>query len=163
MSELLKKILPEVSLLGGLNDEELEKVAGLLTPLYFKAGDVIAHKDEIASQLFILAAGRCRVSIALTPEQDPLILAELSAGACVGEMALVDMQPRGATVTAITDAVVYALSNADFLQLYDWNVNTYTVILSNMARELSRRLRTTNRALAQLLIEQSQATQSDDP
>ena len=153
MKELLKKVLPNVSLLGGLNDEELEKVVGFLQTEYFKKGEVIAHKDDIANALFILAAGRVEVSMDVGEARPPLILAELSPGACVGEMALIDMQPRGANVTALTDVVVYSLNNADFLKIYEWNSNTYTIVLSNIARELSRRLRTSNAALADLIAD----------
>ncbi len=151
MKKLLLKVLPNVSLLGGLNDEELEKVGALLQTEHFSKGDVIAHKNDIANALFILAEGRVEVSMEVGDKRPPLVLAEMGPGACVGEMALIDMQPRGATVTALTDVTLYSLDNADFLKLYEWNSNTYTIILSNIARELSRRLRSSNKALVEFI------------
>jgi len=148
---LFQSIREEIALLGGLSDAAVERVAEQLREMYFEAGETIAREDDEASALFIIASGRVRITRELGGGKEPLTLAELSAGACVGEMALIDMQPRGASVTAINDVVLYMLSNEDFMKLFEDDQPAYTLILGNIARELSRRLRHTNEALTQLL------------
>jgi len=74
---------------------------------------------------------------------DPLgkRIAVLKVGDVFGEMELIDMQRRSATVRAMEPVSVLALSNGDMLRIYESDMPTFTLIVMNLARELSRRLR----------------------
>ena len=58
-----------------------------------------------------------------------------------GEMTLIDVQPRSATVRVEQPATLYALTNKDLYGLYQNDVAGYVMVLQNICRELSRRLR----------------------
>ena len=45
--------------------------------------------------------------------------------------------------------MIVALSNRDFLKLYQWKLHTYTMIVLNIAKEISRRLRKADSAIAE--------------
>ena len=47
-------------------------------------------------------------------------------------------------------SVLYALGNRDLYRLFQDDVTGYVMILQNLCRELSRRLRTTNARLQQM-------------
>ena len=70
-------------------------------------------------------------------------------GDCFGEMALIDIQPRSASVRSLEDSLLFCFSNRAFGSLRDWNLRTYTLITLNLAREISRRLRRTDALLAE--------------
>ena len=56
-------------------------------------------------------------------------------------MTLVELQPRSATVIAKRRCVTYSLTNMDLYHLYQQDNYAYVIILQNICRMLSRRLR----------------------
>jgi CRP/FNR family transcriptional regulator, cyclic AMP receptor protein len=83
------------------------------------------------------------------PEADDLVeLNRMETGDTFGEMELIDIQPCAATVRAESDTTVVTFTNADLYQLSKWNLKTYSMIIMNLAREISRRLRVSNELLS---------------
>jgi CRP-like cAMP-binding protein len=77
-------------------------------------------------------------------------LAILKRGDCVGEMSIIDIQPRSATVRAIGAATLFVLDQAAIAKLYQTDLEVYTLLVLNIAREISRRLRHANQVLVDL-------------
>jgi CRP-like cAMP-binding protein len=74
-------------------------------------------------------------------------LATLQRGDCVGEMALIDIQPRSATVRALSPATLCVLDQQEIARLYQTDLEIYTLLVLNIAREISRRLRRADQVL----------------
>jgi CRP/FNR family transcriptional regulator, cyclic AMP receptor protein len=66
-------------------------------------------------------------------------------------MSIVDVQPRSATVRALAPGRLLRITAADLDALYRHDVKSYVLIVLNMARELSRRLRVADGILADLI------------
>src|SRR4029077_17515918 len=66
-------------------------------------------------------------------------LAVLKTGDVVGEMSLIDIQPRSATARAIGAATLYVLALAEIGNLYKNDVESYALLVLNISREISRR------------------------
>jgi CRP/FNR family cyclic AMP-dependent transcriptional regulator len=62
-------------------------------------------------------------------------------------MALMDLQPRSASVRADTDCLAIELAAADLMRLYEHDVEQFALIQMNMGREVCRRLRYTDELL----------------
>ena len=77
-------------------------------------------------------------------------LASFSAGTVFGEVALLDHQTRSATVTADEEAVCYVLSEDAFHALVREHQAIAIKFLTNLGRELSRRLRRATAMISQL-------------
>jgi CRP-like cAMP-binding protein len=75
-------------------------------------------------------------------------LARLKERDFFGEMCILETLPRSASVQAVTDVVVYSVSSMDFLKLYQQHPAQYGILLLNLARDLSRRLRHLDEAFA---------------
>jgi len=144
---LLKSILPDICVFGGLSDEALDKVSSLMEQVSFEENELIAREDEIAQSLYVIAKGRCAITATLGQNCTPYDIAEVGPGDCVGEMSFIDMQARGANIRALTPVTLFSLATSDFMNIYAWDPEVYTIILSNIARELSRRLREANHKL----------------
>jgi len=72
---------------------------------------------------------------------DPVTLAVLGPGEFFGEMCILDLLPRCATVKAAGHATVVSVAASAFYHLYEKLPRQHSVLLLNIARDLSRRLR----------------------
>lgn len=124
-------LLAKVSLFAGCTDKELSKIARLLTEVPLASGKVLCREGEVGSEAFIIGSGTAEVSLR------GKVLATLGAGEVVGEMAVIDQEPRSATVTATTDLELYVLEAREFWSMVSEN----PLIARSLLRNLARRLR----------------------
>ncbi len=81
---------------------------------------------------------------------DSRLLCGLGVGQCIGEMALIDIQPRSATAITSMPTRLMVLGFDHLIRLHQSNLESYTLVVLNIAREISRRLRETNERVADL-------------
>ena len=110
---------------------------------------MVREGDEDHS-LLMIAWGTASVRIKRAGRDRYRRLATFSPGTVFGEVALLDRQPRSATVTADEDLVCYVLSAEAFDALTVHDPSIAIDLLSNLGRELSRRLRRATATLSQL-------------
>ena len=103
------RILTSVPIFAPLPGGSLEHLAARLVPLRVEAGTVIVREGDSGDRFYIVAEGELDVS------QYDRTVSELVGGGYFGEIALLRDVPRTATVTARTNAVLYALDRDDFL------------------------------------------------
>jgi CRP/FNR family transcriptional regulator, cyclic AMP receptor protein len=96
---------------------------------------VILREGERGDRLYCLVEGQVEV------RRGEKVIVRLGPGETVGEMELIDMQPRSATVVALTTCVLYSLALRDILALQREDLPSFTLVIMNLARDLSRRLR----------------------
>ena len=98
-------------LFGQLNDDDVEWMLTAGTKRFVPAGGVLIQQGVPVDAVFILLEGT--LAVWLRPRRGPeRELACLSAGEIVGEMSFVDARPPSATVKALEDSTVFALSKA---------------------------------------------------
>ena len=137
-------ILAEQQLLGGLSQDELSSLAGLMATRDYEAGDrMIGSGDPAASLLFV---GSGVVSVRLP---SGIRLATLSAGMAVGEMALLETH-RSADVWADTPVTCLELSLEDFAGFRERHPRAAEHVMANLARLLSKRLIVANNKIEAL-------------
>lgn len=140
---LNNKQLQASPLFGGLLDSQLDTIRPLMNEERFKPGDLIIEEGKRGNRLFFLAEGEVEILKKTWDGQDhkPRRLAVLKAGDTFGEMEILDVEERSATVRATQSVTAYSLSGKDLHQIYQANIETFTMMVMNLARELSRRLR----------------------
>lgn len=82
--------------------------------LCFKAGEPIFAEDDAPSTAFLIEAGRVVVSTIQHGEYR--VLGELSTGALLGEMAVIDSAPRSASAHALTDCELTPIDQNQFAE-----------------------------------------------
>ena len=137
-----------LKLLAGLSPSQLEDVSSRLKPVRYRQGETIIREGDPGQEMYFIESGRVRV-VRGTGSQ-ALLLAELGAGDLFGEMALLTGSPRSATVSALSEMNLWAMSQADF----DALVTAYPNLALALSRLLSERLRSTD---ARFLTEPSSA------
>ena len=103
------RVLVSVPIFAPLPGGSLEHLAARLVPLRVEASTVIVREGDQGDRFYIVAEGELEVT------QAGVAISELSPGGYFGEIALLRDTNRTATVTARTDAVLYALDREDFL------------------------------------------------
>jgi CRP/FNR family transcriptional regulator, cyclic AMP receptor protein len=113
---LLKDDLRELDLFSEVSRSELAVIRKQLTRLKVKAGRVLVREGAIGNEFMILVNGMAEVT------QGGRSIATIGRGDLVGEMALLQghgLGRRNATVTAVTDAEIYAGSPAEFRRIIE--------------------------------------------
>ncbi|MGA8055241.1 MAG: cyclic nucleotide-binding domain-containing protein, partial [Burkholderiales bacterium] len=98
-----------------------------------------------AESMFVLESGAVAILKGLGGQQ--YRLGQLRQGDCFGEMALLDLFPRCASILALEPCTAIDLSTASFLRMYETDLDQFALIQMNIARELSRRLRAADERL----------------
>ena len=83
-------------------------------------------------------------------------MADLGPGDFFGEMTLIEMQNRSATVVAETATVLYELTARNLYAYYKADIHAYVIVMQNINRELCRRLRRADRRIAELSLHASE-------
>ena len=142
------ELLQRMPIFGALRDDTLDFLVGLARPLAVPAQGWFFREGDAADTLFVLESG-C-ASVLKGWEGRPVLLNRLHAGDCFGEMALMDLQPRSASVRADEDCQALRLSTDDLYRLYAHDLEQFTLIQMNMGREVCRRLRAVDESLFRL-------------
>ncbi len=147
--KLTPEHLADIGLFGGLSKETLETLASSLPTRRIEAGDMVVEEGDLSTQMFVVIAGELEV-IKKGESGGDVRVAVLGPGDWFGEMSIIDVQPRSASVRAVAPTFVLAVSSENVENLlYRRNVKDYALFIMNIARELSRRLRVADGILAQ--------------
>lgn len=142
--------LREVGLFGALSDEVLDHLARSLKTLRVATGDsVFREGDTMAREMYVVLEGEMEVSKRSRRGRE-MRVAILGPTDCFGEMSLIDMQSRSASVRAIAPSRLIKMTSEDMDALYRYDLKSYSLIVLNIARHLSRRLRVTDGLLADI-------------
>jgi CRP/FNR family transcriptional regulator, cyclic AMP receptor protein len=142
--------LREIGLFGALSDETLEHLGRRLTTAVVGPGDTIFREgDGSAREMYVLLEGEMEVA-KRSRRGDEVRIAILGPTDWFGEMSILDMQSRSATVRVLAPSRLLRITSADLDALYRFDLKSYALILLNMARDLSRRLRVTDALVADL-------------
>lgn len=123
-------------LVHGLPREVVEEIEGLATYQTFVARDVLLRMGEKSSDLYVILEGRVQI---LTEGGE--LLAEIGPPNVIGEVSLVDDQPRSANAVCLGVVKVARLPAKDLRSYMAKNPAAGFPMLSNLARVLSMRLR----------------------
>ena len=77
-------------------------------------------------------------------------MSDLEPGDFFGEMTLIEMQNRSATVVAENPTVLYELTARELYTCYKTDIHAYVMVMQNINRELCRRLRRADNRIAEL-------------
>jgi CRP-like cAMP-binding protein len=140
-------LLREIGLFGALADEVLEHLAATLHTMRVEPGAFVFKEGDPAREFYVVLDGEMEVMKRSRSGRETRV-AILGPHDCFGEMSIIDMQPRSATVRTLGPARLMRMTTEDMDGLYRHDLKSYTLIILNIARDLSRRLRVTDGLLA---------------
>jgi CRP-like cAMP-binding protein len=123
-----------------LKGSSLEILFEFLEERRWEVGEHICNEGEMGRTLYVIREGEVEV-LRRSGTGNNQSIVKLGPGECFGEMALVELQPRSATCVVRKKAVTYSLTNPELWNVYKSDNFAYVIILQNICRMLSRRLR----------------------
>jgi CRP-like cAMP-binding protein len=121
-------LLKRVPIFEGLDNRELERIAGSMKPRTFRAGDTVTTEGQGGVGFFVIEDGEARVTIHGDERR------RLGPGDYFGEVALLTDRPRTATITAESDLRCYGMTSWDFKPLVETHGSIAWKLLQAMAK-----------------------------
>lgn len=131
--------LRALPLFGGIPEDALVRFVDRCEVQHVEAGAAVFDEGETARTLYVLKEGT--LDIVKRRGDGEVLIGEVHPGECFGEMSFIDMQPRSATVRARTGAEIWLWTYQSIHQRYCQDQKCAMLLVMNIARELSRRLR----------------------
>ncbi len=125
-------LLKTVDLFRETPDPVLAHVAKALEEVHAARGETIIHKGEIGHCLYIIVEGRVSV------HDGEHKLSELGSRDVVGELALLDPEPRSASVTALEETSLLRLDREVFFDLMVDNLEIARGAIATLCRRIRR-------------------------
>lgn len=144
----LKSFLARTPFFGGLEDGALDRLIGMAREKRFARGELVFEQGDEGRSMYVVRSGEL-VALQSGESGFPVRLRRFAPGDFFGETTLIEMQPRPFAVKVEEDAVLYELTNMDLYALYKQDVKAYVLVLQNINRELCRRLRSSDRRVAE--------------
>jgi len=142
--------LRNIGLFGGLSDDMLRSFAADLAHVELTAGTSVFHEGESGREMFVILDGELEVLRRSKRGHDTRV-ALLGPSDWFGEMSILDVLPRSATTRVVAPARLLRITAHDLDALYRRDLRSYSLLVLNIAREMSRRLRVADGLLAELV------------
>jgi CRP/FNR family transcriptional regulator, cyclic AMP receptor protein len=134
--------LQKYSLFGGLAEEQIESIIPLMQYEQYGPGDFIITEGKPNDKIYFLIEGQVEVT------KKDTVLSRFSEGEAFGEMEVLDVMAAVATIKSLSSVTLMSISNKNLREIYKLDVKIFSLMIMNLARDLSRRLRKADEKLA---------------
>jgi CRP-like cAMP-binding protein len=135
----LPQALRDNYLFRGLSAAHIDEILGIASTKTFMGGDQILRQFGRDTDLMVVLKGAALIK---TFSGDPI--AEVGPGSVLGEISLIDTEPRSATVAAKGECTVAVIPSSGLQNLMRHDIGMRCVMMENLAKVLCQRLRTAN-------------------
>ena len=147
--EMAAELLTAPNALIHLSLDEARVVVGYMTPRFIPADTTFIKEGDAADEGFmgLLLEGEVVVDSITVSRTEPLTIRVLGPGSLVGEVGLVDEEPRSASCTTSADSLCAILTREAFKALINEEPRIGSKLLLAIAARLAERLRDNARKL----------------
>ncbi|MBX9774642.1 MAG: cyclic nucleotide-binding domain-containing protein [Xanthobacteraceae bacterium] len=150
------ELLQCMPIFGGVRADILEFLLGLCPVESVSKNGYFFREGDQADSMFVLEVGKAAVLKSWRGSDH--LLRTLEQGDCFGEMAVMDLCPRSASVRAVEDCAAIRISAGNLYQVYAKDLKQFALIQMNMGREVCRRLRDLDNRLFSVTMETPETT-----
>ena len=134
MSSEITKNLTKYELFEGLPDEVIGELGKKITALSLKKNEILFHQGDPGDALYLIRSGWVKI-IKEDVEEGEVVLNHIGPGGIIGEMAIIDEEPRSSGIVAISDVEMLVLKSDDFMNLLNEQpMMTLPIIRSELRR-----------------------------
>ncbi len=144
--------LRDIGLFGGISDAGLAVMAQELPNQHVEPGTLVVREGDTSSDMYIVISGELEV-VKQAADGSSVRVAMLGPGDWFGEMAILNVHPRSASVRTLAPSLLLTMGAEQVERLlYRRDLKDYALMLMNISRELGRRLRVADGILAQFFV-----------
>jgi RimJ/RimL family protein N-acetyltransferase len=136
----ITEVTRQSDIFQGLSDGELSQLAQICRMASYPAGETICSEGECGSEIFVLAEGKASVMAKKTGTKRSKI-GTIHQGEIFGEMSIIEELPRVADLVTDEDSKLVVIDRFELENLMNKNSHLGKVVMQNMAKGLSRKLR----------------------
>jgi CRP-like cAMP-binding protein len=129
------KTLQQYSLFGGILEDQIEQILQHVEIKNYKTGESLMIEGERNDKIYFIIHGNVDIVKAGN------ILLHLDEGDTLGEMEVLDVMPSVATGKVVENSTIASISNKALRLIYKQDSGIFSLMIMNLARDLSRRLR----------------------
>ncbi len=133
-------MIADAKLFADLEWSDVEQLSGYLQCYEVRAGTVVFSEGDPGSYMCVLISGQIEI-LKEDHEGVQRRLVLMSPGKTVGEMSIIDGEPRSATCVATRDSVMLLLTKEHYIKITRERPMLAVHILSKLAKLMSQRLR----------------------
>ena len=141
-----------MSFINALQESEVAILNTYFHPVNFPKGACILREGDPGEGCYFLDSGDVRVEFRNNETDSDSVIAYLDGGMFLGEISLLDSKPRSASAYAQTDVMAHWFSRDDFDKLCSEHPGIGFVILRDLGKDLSRKLRLETSRVAEYLF-----------
>jgi CRP/FNR family cyclic AMP-dependent transcriptional regulator len=134
---MLVNYLKNIPLFNHLKDSQLKEIAARCKNAQYKKGDVVFHKTDLSTDLYIVNSGKLK-AVLTDAEGDEMVIAQFEKGAFFGELSLLDGKGRSATIVADSNAELAVLNKDVFLDLLYKNPKIAVELMTMLVERLRK-------------------------
>lgn len=128
----IEDVLKELALFSSLNKRQLRAVADACSQVHYEPGHHLVKELDWGQHMVVIVEGTATVI------RGGKAIASVGAGDAIGEMSLIDGEPRSASVIAETDVEGIVIYGTDFREL----LATHPAMVTQLLLAQTARLRT---------------------
>ena len=144
------KIIDETRWSNDFSWKEIKDLAQYMSIYKVRKGMIICREGIIEPYMFLILKGTVDI-LKEDSDQHKKVITSLGAGSVIGEMSLIDGEPRSASVIANIDSILLVLTKDNFFYLLKEIPHLGMKLLFKIAGSMSQRLRQTDKALVDYL------------
>ncbi|MEQ9325234.1 MAG: cyclic nucleotide-binding domain-containing protein, partial [Polyangiaceae bacterium] len=138
MSTDQRSILANAGIFEGLDSAQIDALARMAVRKTYRTREIVLRKGDPAMQMYVIAKGRLK-AITAGAEGRQAALSIMGPGEVFGEVALLDGEPRSATITALEPCELIILNRNDFYHFLERNPSAAIGLLQVLARQPPKR------------------------
>lgn len=139
-----------------LPDDMLDALAQKVRKHILSKDQILFNKGDEGNSLFVILSGRVKIFTQDNQGRE-VALNRVGTGEIIGEMALLDYEPRSASVAALEKTSALELSREDFMEI----LKRYPDLALSVIRNLSSRLRQNTSYIEQITDMSRQVAKGD--
>jgi len=116
LTEMQKQVLSKVPIFSGLNEGEMQFIAGRVIPRKYSAGQIVFSEGDVCSGLYVVASGHVRIYKTSSSGREQVLSID-GPGSSVAELPVFDGGDYPASVSAVEEATLLFVSKQDFQEL----------------------------------------------
>lgn len=156
----------------GMPDDWIDQILSITERVKFKKGDYIIKEKIYNDNIYIILKGKADVVITSYEDETSQKIIQLDSsptmfnlyiGDFIGEVSIVDLESASASVIASTDEVeCLKIPTKRLPEILKNNKDLHIMLITNLAKVISRRLRNTNKLLSKYFYLNDQQERSEN-